>query len=314
MPEWKVLIADTLEAEAADHLRSQNIAFDDRPEVQPEELLQIIPDYHALIVRSRTKPDAALMQAASQLKVIGRAGVGVDNIDLEAAKAAGIAVVNTPTSTSLAVAEHTLSLIFALLRQIPLADARMKAGEWPKKALMGAELSGKVLGIVGVGNIGHLVAERAAAFGVQLLGYDPYLDDDALKSRGCEPTTLEDLYARSDIITFHLPLSDETRGMVNAPALAAMKPGVRIIQAARGGVIDEAALLVALESEQVAGAALDVFAEEPPGDSALIRHPNVIATPHIAAQTAEAQARAAHDVAEEIVNALEGRPLRWQVV
>jgi D-3-phosphoglycerate dehydrogenase len=313
MPDWKVLIADKLGAEAAETLKSAGVAFDERPEIQAGELLAAIPEYHALIVRSRTKASAELIQAAAQLKVIGRAGVGVDNIDLEAAKAAGVAVVNTPTSTSLAVAEHTLALLLALLRQIPQADGRMKAGEWPKKELKGAELSGKVLGIVGVGNIGRLVAQRAAAFDMQVLGYDPYLDDEALRQRHAEPASLDELYARSDFITFHLPLNDETRGMVGAKAMASMKKGVRIIQAARGGVIDEDALLAALEAGQVAGAALDVFAQEPPGDSPLVRHPNVVATPHIAAQTAEAQARAAHDVAEEIVNALEGRPLRWQV-
>ncbi|MDA1329584.1 MAG: hydroxyacid dehydrogenase [Chloroflexi bacterium] len=313
MSSWKVLIADQLEAVAAELLSAHGVAVDAQPTIEADALLEIIPDYHGLIVRGRTKPNAEMIQAASSLKVIGRAGVGVDNIDLAAAKSAGVAVVNTPQSTTLAVAEHAFALLLALVRKIPQADTAVKAGEWPKRELLGTELAGKTLGIVGVGKIGGLVARRAAAFEMRVLGYDPLLDEQAIRSRHAEPTALDNLYAQSDVISFHLPLTDETRGMVSGPAFITMKSGVRIIQTARGGVIDESALLAALESGHVASAALDVFGQEPPGDIPLIRHPNVIATPHIAAQTAEAQSRAAHDVAEEIINALEGRPLRWQV-
>lgn len=313
MPEHKILIADKLDPVAAQALADGGAHVDDRAGITPEELLAAIPAYQALIVRSRTKVTADLIAAASGLKVIGRAGVGVDNIDRTAAKKAGIAVVNTPVSTSVAVAELTFALLLSLLRQIPRADAGMKAGEWLKKELKGAELAGKALGIIGVGNIGALVARRAAAFDMQVLGYDPFLAAEMLRQRGVEPVSLDELFARSDVITLHLPLTDDTRGMLGADAFAQMKTGVYLVCAARGGVIDEAALLAALESGQVAGAALDVYAEEPPGASALIAHPHVVATPHIGAQTAEAQVRAARDVAEEILRALNDQPLRWRV-
>jgi D-3-phosphoglycerate dehydrogenase / 2-oxoglutarate reductase len=251
--------------------------------------------------------------AARRLKVIGRAGVGVDNIDLEAAKAHGVTVVNAPVSTSLAVAELTLSLMLALAREIPRADAGMKQGQWLKKELSGMELSGKTLGILGMGRIGAEVGSRAKAFGMMVLGYDPLIPGDEIVRRGAEPVSLDDLYARSDFVSLHLPLIDETRSMLAEQAFGRIKPGVRIVCAARGGIIDESALLAALESGQVAGAALDVFASEPPGASALVRHPNVIATPHIGAQTAEAQSRAAEDIAHEVLAALKGEPLRWKV-
>ena len=313
MSELKVLIADNLAPEAVAALEAAGLQADDRAGIEPDELMGIIPEYDGLIVRSRTKPGAELMAVAAKLKVIGRAGVGVDNIDLNAAKEKGIAVINTPTSTSLAVAEHTLALMLAIVRKLGQADGRMKTGEWPKKELRGAELSGKVLGIVGIGNIGALVAERAAAFDMRVIAFDPYLEKDVIQSRGAEATDLPDLYAQADVITFHLPLTDETRGMVDQAAFATMKPGVCIIHAARGGVIDEAALLDALNSGQVAAAGLDVFATEPPGATDLVKHPNVVASPHIAAQTAEAQVRAAVDVAEEVANALLGKDLRWRV-
>jgi D-3-phosphoglycerate dehydrogenase len=254
-----------------------------------------------------------LLEAAAQLKVVGRAGVGVDNIDLVAAAAHNVAVVNTPVSTSVAVAELTFALMLALIREIPRADAAMKQGAWLKKELEGSELAGKTLGIIGVGNIGAQVARRAAAFDMQVLGYDPLLDGPTLLSRGAAPVTPDELYARSDLITLHLPLLPQTRGLLNKHAFSKMKRGVYLVCAARGGVIDENDLLTALNRGQVAGAALDVFESEPPGPGALIAHPRVVATPHIGAQTAEAQRRAALDVAEEVLNALQGKPLRWQV-
>jgi D-3-phosphoglycerate dehydrogenase len=313
MPTYNILIADGLEEIGQAILRS-SASVDDRTGIPPEELLQVINEYDAMIVRSRTKVTAQVLAAAERLKVVGRAGVGVDNIDLEAAKTRGVAVVNAPVSTSLAVAELTLGLMLAMAREIPRADAGMKAGEWLKKKLAGMELYGKTLGVIGMGRIGAEVGKRAAVFGMSVLGYDPLVPAEEVKRRGAEPVGLDDLYARSDFISLHLPLTDETRSMVAEQAFGSMKRGVRILCAARGGIIDESALLTALDSGQVAGAALDVFASEPPGASELVRHPKVIATPHVGAQTAEAQSRASEDIANEVLAALNGEPLRWKVV
>ena len=313
MPTYNILIADGLEEIGQAILRS-SASVDDRTGIPPEELLQVINEYDAMIVRSRTKVTVQVLAAAERLKVIGRAGVGVDNIDLEAAKAHGVTVVNAPVSTSLAVAELTLGLMLAMAREIPRADAGMKAGQWLKKELAGTELYGKTLGILGMGRIGSEVGKRAAAFGMSVLGYDPLIPAEEIKRRGAKPINLDELYARSDFISLHLPLTDETRSMVAEQAFGSMKRGVRIICAARGDIINESALLAALEAGQVAGAALDVFASEPPGASDLVRHPKVIATPHVGAQTAEAQSRAAEDIANEVLTALNGEPLRWKVV
>lgn len=309
----KVLIADSLAPQALAHLEAAGLQADDRAGISAEELQQLLPQYAGLIVRSRTKVTAALLAAAPALKVVGRAGVGVDNIDVAAANAQGVVVVNTPVSTSVAVAELTLALMLALVRSIPRADASMKAGTWDKKSFEGAELAGKTLGVLGMGNIGAQVARRAAAFDMRVMAYDPFLDDATITTRGALAAKLEAVYAESDVLTLHLPLLPETRGMINESTFAQMKRGVYLICAARGGVIDEDALLNALARGQVAGAALDVFATEPPGASALVTHPQVIATPHMGAQTAEAQTRAAADVADEVANVLLGQPIRWQV-
>jgi len=313
MPTYKVIVTDGLDEIGQAILRS-SADLDDRTGISSEELLQDIENYDAMIVRSRTKVTAQLLDAATRLKVIGRAGVGVDSIDLEAAKTRGVTVVNAPTSTSLAVAELTLGLMLAMAREIPRADTGMKNGEWLKKQLKGTELHGKTLGVIGMGRIGAEVALRASIFGMHILGFDPLIPDDEVRQRGADPVALDDLYARSDYISLHLPLNDETRSMIGEQAFARMKRGVRILCAARGGIIDETALLAALESGQVAGAALDVFASEPPGASELVKHPKVIATPHVGAQTAEAQSRAAEDIANEVLAALNGEPLRWKVV
>lgn len=313
MPKQKLLIADKLPRRTANILEAAGIEVDDRAGIEADELAEIIKHYDGLIVRSRTKVTAKLISAGKKLKVIGRAGVGVDNIALTAAKKQGIAVVNTPKSTSLAVAEHTLALMLALQHQVAEADASMKAGEWAKKKMRASELAGKTLGIVGVGHIGTLVAKRAAAFDMKVIGADPALDEETMLERGAISVSLDDLYSRAHIISFHIPLNPRTNGMINAESFEKMKNGVRIIQVARGGVIDEAALLAALESGKVAGAALDVYAEEPPGASPLVTHPKVVATPHVAAQTFEAQRRAAKDIADEVLAALEDRPLRWRV-
>ena len=313
MPTYNILITDGLEEIGQAILRS-SASVDDRTGISPEELLQIIKEYDAMLVRSRTKVTAQVLAAAEQLKVIGRAGVGVDSIDLEAAKVHGVTVVNAPTSTSLAVAELTLGLMLAMAREIPRADAGMKQEQWLKKELAGMELYGKSLGIIGMGRIGAEVGVRAAAFGMTVLGYDPLIPSEEITRRGAKPVSLDELYTHADYISLHLPLTDETRSMVSEQAFGSMKRGVRIICAARGGIIDEFALLAALESGQVAGAALDVFASEPPGASELVRHPKVIATPHVGAQTAEAQLRASEDIANEVLAALNGKPLRWKVV
>ena len=313
MPTWKILIADGLNENGQSLLRLA-AQVDDCTSISPEVLLKVIGDYDALVVRSRTRVTQAVFEAAVRLKVVGRAGVGVDNIDLAAATRHGVTVVNAPMSTTLAVAEQTLALMLALARQIPRADAAMKSGQWIKKDLEGVELYGKVLGIVGLGRIGAEVARRAAAMGMRVLGYDALLSEEIIRKRGAEPASLQELYARADFISLHVPLTPETRGMINGQSLGSMKRGVRLMCTARGGIIDETDLLGALETGQVAGAALDVFAKEPPGLTALVAHPNVVATPHVSAQTAEAQSRAAEDIANEVLAALRGEALRWRVV
>ena len=312
MTIYKILLTDGLDASGQSILR-KSAEVDDRSGISAEDLLKIIPENDALIVRGRTKVTASVMDAASRLKVIGRAGVGVDNIDLEAAKKHGVTVVNAPTSTSLAVAELTFGLLLALAREIPRADSAMKQGKWLKKELEGVELNGKTLGVVGFGRIGMEVGRRATAFGMSVIAYDPLISEDDIKKRGADPASLQDLYAWSDFISLHMPLTVDTRDMVGRQAFAQMKDGVRIVCAARGGIIDEAALVEALNSGKVAGAALDVFRVEPPGLTETVSHPRVIATPHVGAQTAEAQSRASADIAQEVLAALRGESLRWKV-
>jgi len=313
MTTWKVLITDGLSDKGISILSSA-AQVDNKPDISADDLLKVAGEYDAMVVRGRTKVTPAVFDVAKKLKVVGRAGVGVDNIDLTAARGHGVTVVNAPKSTSLAVAELALGMMFALARMVPKADATMKQGQWIKKQLEGIELNGKTLGIVGIGNIGTALAQRAAGLGMKVLGYDSLVTPEDIKKRGAEPVALADLYAKSDFISFHLPLTPESKGMVNGQALAQMKRGVRIVDAARGGIIDETALLAAIESGQVAAAALDVFATEPPGLTALVAHPKVVATPHIGAQTEEAQDRAAEDIASEVLTALRGEPLRWKIV
>lgn len=313
MPDWKILITDGLEDQGLELLQ-QCAQVDVQKGISAEDLLQVIGGYEALIVRGRTKVTPAVFEAANRLKVVGRAGVGVDNIDLTAASAHQVTVVNAPTSTTVAVAELTLGMMLALARQIPAADSDMKTGQWSKAHLVGTELSGKTIGIIGLGNIGSAVAGRAACLGMKVISYQPSLTEEETRLRGAEPVDLDSLYHRSDFISIHVPLRPETRGMIGGQALAKMKRGVRLICTARGGIVDETALLGALEAGQVAGAALDVFSSEPPGLNALVSHPRVIATPHIGAQTVEAQTRAAVDIAEEVLTALRSEPLRWKVV
>jgi D-3-phosphoglycerate dehydrogenase len=313
MTSWKVLITDGL-SDKGIAILSAAAQVDNKPDISADDLLKVAGEYDAMVVRGRTKVTSAVFDVAKRLKVVGRAGVGVDNIDLTAARSHGVTVVNAPKSTSLAVAELAVAMMFALARMLPKADATMKQGQWIKKQLEGIELNGKTLGIVGMGNIGTALAQRGTALGMKVLGYDTLVAPEEIKKRGAEPVTMAELYANSNFISFHLPLTPESKGMVNGQAFAQMKHGVRIVDAARGGIIDETALLAALESGQVAAAALDVFATEPPGLTALVAHPNVVTTPHIGAQTEEAQDRAAEDIASEVLTALRGEPLRWKIV
>jgi D-3-phosphoglycerate dehydrogenase len=312
MAKWKILLTDGLEENGQELLRAV-ADVENNPTITAEDLLKVVGDYDALIVRGRTKVTPEVFDAGKKLKVVGRAGVGVDNIDLAAAKAKGVTVVNSPIATTLAVAELTLGLMLSLVREIPRGDAGMKASKWFKKELEGGELNEKTLGVIGCGRIGSAVSDRARAFGMRVLGYDPLLTDIDLRRKGFEPASLEGIYARSDMITIHVPLNDQSRGMINAETLGKMKKGVYLVCAARGNVVDESALLAALESGQVAGAGLDVFSTEPPGESKLAAHPRVVATPHIGAQTREAQARAAGDIATEVLAALNSETLRWKV-
>jgi len=313
MSDWKILITDGLK-ENGKEILSARAHVDDRPGIQPEQLLQIAPAYDALIVRGRTKVNAELLNSARRLKIIGRAGVGVDNIDVQSARLRGIKVVNAPTASSRSVAELTIGLLFALARSIPFASSQMKSGYWPKKQLSGVELHGKIIGVIGVGNIGSLVASMASGLGMVVLGCDNCKPTIQIESSGAEATSLKNVYSSSDFLTFHIPITGETRGMIDRIAVGQMKQGVYIVNTSRGGIIDEAALLEGLNSGRIAGAALDVFSQEPPGASALVTHPNVIATPHIGAQTWAASLRIAEDIAEEVLAALEGKPLRWEII
>lgn len=315
MTRWKILVADGLQAPGKEILQ-QAAHVEDRSGISPDELKEIIAEYDAVIIRSRTKVTSEVINAGAKLKVIGRAGVGVDNIDLTAAQTHSVMVVNAPMAATIAVAELAMALMIALTRNVAYADESMKSGQWLKKVLMGKELYGKTLGIIGLGRIGRAVAERATAFGMPIiLGSDTASDRPQHPGQGrFETVNLNELYSRADYISIHVPLTPETRNMIDGQAIAKMKRGVRIVSTARGGIINETALLAALESGQVAGAGLDVFTSEPPGLTALVAHPNVIATPHIGAQTEEAQDRAAIDIAHEVLAALRGEQLRWRVI
>lgn len=310
--KWKILLTDGLSPISDQDLLAA-VELDDRKGISAEELMEVIGNYDAVIVRGRTKITSDVLAAAEGMKVVGRMGVGVDNIDLEAAKERGVTVVNAPVATSVSVAELTLGLMLSLIREIPKADCGMKAGEWLKKELVGTELYQKTLGVIGYGNIGSEVGNRALAFDMRVIAYDPGLSSDQVSAKGAEPVSFEELLQQSDIITMHIPHTKATHYILNAERFAMMKDGVHIICAARGGVIEEAALMDALDSGKVAGAALDVFETEPPGDAPIPRHPKVIATPHIGAQTKEAQLRAGHDIVSEVVAALDEKPLRWKV-
>ena len=308
----RVLISDPIAQEGIDLLRSA-AEVEVHTKLPPAELIKMLPEYDGLVVRSETKVTAEAVEAGIRLQVIGRAGVGVDNIDLEAATRRGIAVVNAPTGNTIAAAEHAIALMLSLARHIPQASASLSRGEWRRGDFMGVEVRNKALGIVGLGRVGSEVAKRAAGFEMRLLAYDPFVAPEYARHLGVELVPMAKLLKESDFITLHTPLAEGTKHLIGKAELAKMKSGVRLINAARGGLIDEAALLKALEEGSVAGAALDVLAQEPPGDTPLVVHPRVIVTPHLGGSTAEAQSEVAREVAEQVLDVLANRPARFTV-
>lgn len=300
----KVLIADELSPTAIDIFRNRGVDVDVRVGLKKPELLKIIGNYDGLAVRSATKVDKEVIGASSNLKVIGRAGIGVDNIDIPAATARGIVVMNTPFGSSITTAEHAIALLFAAARQIGAADVSTQAGKWEKNQFKGVELYAKTLGVIGCGNIGALVAERAIALKMKVLACDPFLSAERAVKLGVEKVELDDLLARADAITLHTPLTDKTRNILSAENLARTRRGVIIVNAARGGLVDEVALRAALESGHVAAAAFDVFATEPARDNVLFGAPNFVATPHVGANTSEAQEKVAQQIAEQMADYL----------
>ena len=300
----RVLIADKLSPTAVQIFKDRGIETDVKIGLDRDALIKIIGDYDGVAVRSATKITEKVIAAANRLKVIGRAGIGVDNIDVPAATAKGIIVMNTPFGNSITTAEHAIALLFALARQIPQADISTQAGKWEKNRFLGVELTAKTLGIIGCGNIGSIVASRALGLQMKVIAYDPYLSPERALDLGVEKVELDALFARADFISLHTPLTDKTRNIINAASLAKARKGVRIINCARGGLVDEQALRAALDSGHVAGAAFDVFSTEPATANPLFGHPNVVCTPHLGAATNEAQENVALQVAEQMADYL----------
>jgi D-3-phosphoglycerate dehydrogenase len=296
----RVLIADKLSPAALAIFKERGVEADVKTGLSKEELIAIAGDYDGIAIRSATKVTADVIKAAKKLKVVGRAGIGVDNVDIPAATAAGIIVMNTPFGNSITTAEHAIALLMALARELPAANASTHAGKWEKNRFMGVELYGKTLGLIGAGNIGSIVADRAKGLKMRVVAYDPFLSPERAQDLGVEKVELNDLLARADFITLHTPLTHETKNIISADAINRMKKGVRIVNCARGGLIDEAALKAALDSGHVAGAALDVFEEEPAKSNILFGSDKVVATPHLGASTSEAQENVALQVAEQI--------------
>jgi len=312
--KWRVLVSDKLSEEGLDVLRGNpSVELVVKTGLDPEELKREIREADALLVRSATKVTAEIIEAAPKLAAIGRAGVGVDNIDVEAATQRGVVVCNSPEGNTVAAAEHTLALLLAVARNVPAASASVAAGEWKRSAFLGVELLNKTLGIIGLGKIGSEVAVRAAAFGMKIIGQDPFIAADRAERLGVEVVDLPELFQRSDFITVHVPLTKDTQHLIGKESLAKVKPGVRIVNCSRGAVVDEAALAEAIEDGRVAGAGLDVFEKEPPSDSPLLGLDRVVLTPHLGASTAEAQVKVAVDVAQQVLDVLQGRPARSAV-
>jgi D-3-phosphoglycerate dehydrogenase len=300
----KVLISDKMDPKAAEIFRERGVEVDEITGKTPEELKAIIGQYDGLAIRSATKVTKEILDAAANLKVVGRAGIGVDNVDIPAASAKGVVVMNTPFGNSITTAEHAIALMFALARQLPEADASTQAGKWEKNRFMGVELTSKTLGLIGAGNIGSIVAERARGLKMKVIAYDPFLTPERAVELGVEKVELDDLLRRADFITLHTPLTDQTRNILSRENLAKTKKGVRIINCARGGLIDEAALKEGLDSGHIAGAALDVFVTEPAKENPLFGTPGFISTPHLGASTTEAQVNVAIQVAEQMADFL----------
>ena len=298
----RVLISDSLSEAAVDVFRGRGVEVDYEPNLgkDKDRLAEVIDDYEGLAIRSATKVTEAILKRAEKLKVIGRAGIGVDNVDIPAASASGVIVMNTPFGNSITTAEHAIALMMALAREIPTADASTRAGKWEKNRFMGVEITGKTLGVVGCGNIGSIVADRAQGLRMKVIAYDPYLSEERAIDLGVEKVELLELFARADFITLHTPLTDKTRNIIDASAISAMRSGVRIINCARGGLVDEEALKQALIDGRVKGAAFDVFTEEPARESILFDAPNMICTPHLGASTNEAQENVALQIADQM--------------
>jgi D-3-phosphoglycerate dehydrogenase len=308
----KVLVAESVAHEGLELLAARH-EVDERIGCTREELRGLLPDYDALVVRSQVQVDADLIAAGSRLVVIGRAGVGVDNVDLEAATRAGITVVNAPTGNTIAAAEHTLALLYGVARKTAAADASVRRGEWKRAEFTGLELRGRTLGIVGLGKIGQAIADRARAMEMIVLGVDPYVTAEQAAHHGVELVDLDTMLARADIVTVHVPLTRATKGLIGRAAIARLKPGAIVLNVARGGIVDEAAVAEALTSGHLAGAGIDVFDEEPPTDSPLLSARNTLLTPHLGASTAEAQILVAEEVAAQVLDVLEGRSARYAV-
>ncbi|MEB3102788.1 phosphoglycerate dehydrogenase [Ferviditalea candida] len=309
---FKILVSDPISDMGIQSLYdASDVTVDKKPGLSEEELVSIIGEYDALLVRSQTTVTKKIMEAATRLKVIGRAGVGVDNIDLEAATQRGIVVINAPDGNTITTCEHTFAMMMALARHIPQAYKKTISGEWDRKSFLGVELRNKVLGVIGMGRIGSEVAKRAKAFGMDILGYDPYLSEDRAEKLGIKLATVDEICAKSDFITLHTPLTNETRNIIDKPQFAIMKKGARIINCARGGLVNETALVEAVEQGIVAGAAFDVFEKEPPTlEHPFLNNPKIIVTPHLGASTIEAQENVAIDVSEEVLHILRNEPFK----
>ncbi|XP_072179535.1 D-3-phosphoglycerate dehydrogenase-like [Diadema setosum] len=305
----RVLISDSVSPRCTEILKENGIAVDNKTKLSKEELLAEIPNYDGLIVRSATKVTAEVIQAGTRLKIIGRAGTGVDNIDISAATRQGVIVMNTPGGNTLSAAEHTCAMICCLSRSLPQAHHTLKNGKWDRKAFMGSELFGKTLGIVGLGRIGKEVAQRMQSFGMTTIGYDPIVSAEDARQSNIEWMTLEEMWPKCDYITVHTPLIPQTKGLLGDKSFQLCKPGVKVVNVARGGIIDEEALVRALDAGQCGGAALDVFVEEPPTNTTLVQHAKVIVTPHLGASTVEAQERVACEIAEQFVDGANGKSL-----
>ncbi len=309
----KVLVCDPIADEGVRALQEFGADVDVRLRQSPEELIANIPDYDAVIVRSETRVTAAAIEVARRLQVVGRAGVGVDNIDVEAATQRGILVVNAPTGNMISAAEHSIGLMLSLARNIPQANATLKGGKWDRSRFMGVEVRGKTLGIVGLGQVGSEVARRARGLEMRVIGYDPFVPEERGRVLGVDMVSMEDLLRQSDFVSVHTSLTDGTRGLIGEAELALVKPSVRIVNTARGGIIDEEALCRAVQEGRVAGAALDVFQGEPKVNPKLLESENIIVTPHLGASTAEAQERVALDVVEQVIAVFKGEPARYAV-